>query len=111
MRESPRVTGGLAQAPGTLLKAPANIGFSGEASFVTSIGGSFGPMSVIGTESVVPTRLQGSQTRPAYADWGSLVRVTYPIARDAYDTAGTRVERWGWEGDRTPLGYPERPAP
>ncbi|MET0190053.1 MAG: arabinosyltransferase C-terminal domain-containing protein, partial [Pseudonocardia sediminis] len=111
VRDSPRVTGGLAQAPGTLLKAPADIGFSGEASFVTGIGGSFGPMSVIGTESVVPTRLEGSQTRPAYSDWGSLVRVTYPIARDAYDTAGTRVWRWGWEGDRTPLGYPERPAP
>lgn len=111
VRRSPRVSGGLAQAPETLLKAPANIGFSGEASFVNGIGGSFGPMSVLGRESVVTTRLEGSQTRPEYADWGSLVRVTYPIARDAYDSRGTTVERWGWEGDRTPLGYPEQPAP
>lgn len=111
VRESPRVAGGLAQAPGTLLKAPANIGFSGEATFVEGIGGSFAPMSDLARESVVPTRLEGSQGSPAYADWGSLVRVGYPIARDAYDTTGTRVQRWGWEGDRTPLGYPERPAP
>ncbi|MDN5920355.1 MAG: arabinosyltransferase, partial [Pseudonocardia sp.] len=54
VRDNPRVTGGVAQAPETLLKAPADIGFSGEASFVNGIGGSFGPMSVIGTESVVP---------------------------------------------------------
>lgn len=107
----PRVTGGLAQAPTVLLEAPASIGFAGEASFVNGIGGSFAPMSAVGTTTVLPTRLEGATDDPEQSDWGSLVRVTYPIARDAYDTAGTSVRRWGWEGDRTPLGYPERPAP
>ena len=53
----------------------------------------------------------GTEGRPRYDDWGSLTTVTYPYDRDAYDKSGTSVERWGWEGDRTPLGYPEIPVP
>ena len=111
VRNAARVAGGVAQAPGLLLEAPADLGFSGDASFVPGIGGSFAPMATLDRESVLTTRLEGTRSRPGYADWGSVVRVTYPVARDAYDTDSTTVRRWGWEGDRTPLGYPELPAP
>ncbi|MDQ4116903.1 MAG: arabinosyltransferase domain-containing protein [Actinomycetota bacterium] len=111
IRTSPPVADGLATTPDVLLRGPAALGFAGDASFATVIGGAFAPMSRIGTESEVPTRLRGTETRPRYRDWGSLTRVTYPYPRDAYDRRGTTVERWGWEGDRTPLGYPEIPGP
>lgn len=111
VRTSPRVADGLAETPDVLLRGPSDLGFSGQASFATGIGGSFAPMAANDEQEQVPTRLRGTDTRPRYDDWGSITTVTYPYARDAYDTAGTRVERWGWEGDRTPLGYPEIPVP
>lgn len=111
VRNSPRVADGMATTPDVLLRGPADIGFAGDASFVTGIGGSFAPMRLNDRESVVPTRLRGSDERPRQADWGSIVRVTYPYARDAYDRRTTTVERWGDEGDRTPIGYPEIPPP
>ena len=111
VRNAPRVADGLATTPDVLLRGPSDLGFAGDASFVTGIGGAFAPMSLEDEESEVPTRLRGTDTRPRYDDWGSITKVTYPYDRDAYDTAGTSVERWGWEGVRTPLGYPELPTP
>ncbi|TCK25162.1 arabinosyltransferase domain-containing protein [Pseudonocardia endophytica] len=111
VRKSPRVADGLAGAPTVLLRGPADLDFAGDASFAASVGGAFAPMTVYDTESRLPTRLRGTDTRPRYDDWGSITRVTYPYPTDAYDRATTPVERWGWEGDRTPLGYPEIPAP
>lgn len=109
VRGGPRVADGLATAPDVLVRGPSDLGFAGDATFVAGIGGSFAPMRLTGTEQAVPTRLEGSEGRPRYADWGAIVRVTYPFARDAYDRSTTTVQRWGWEGDRTPIGYPEIP--
>ncbi|MBB5072873.1 arabinosyltransferase C [Saccharopolyspora gloriosae] len=109
-RRSPRVAGGLAQAPTTLLTPPDDLGFAGQAPFVREIGGSFAGIREVGVEGTVATRLLGAQRRPQDADWGELVRVAYPMRRDAYDTATSTERRWGWEGDRTPLGYPDSAA-
>ncbi len=111
IRNEPRVADGLAETPDVLLRGPGDIGFAGDASFAGGVGGAFAPMAANDRESAVPTRLLGTETRPRYEDWGRIVKITYPYARDAYDRAGTTVERWGWEGDDTPIGYPEIPPP
>ncbi|MEY8040227.1 arabinosyltransferase domain-containing protein [Saccharopolyspora cebuensis] len=103
VRRSPRVGGGLAEAPTALLIPPEELGFSGEAAFVRDIGGSFAGVSEAGDRTTVPTRLRGTEDAPEYADWGEFVLVSYPQRRDAYDTRTHEVLRWGWEGDRTPL--------
>ncbi|WP_338602394.1 arabinosyltransferase domain-containing protein [Saccharopolyspora sp. SCSIO 74807] len=106
VRRTPRVSGGLAQAPTMLLTPPKELGFDGQASFVREIGGAFAGIRQVGRETTMATRLLGAEDEPLHQDWGSLVQVDYPMRRDAYDTATSSQRRWGWEGDRTPLGYP-----
>ncbi len=105
VRRSPEVGDGLAEAPRTLLIPPDRLGFSGVAAFARGAGGSFAAMDEVGTRTTIPTRLQGTEDKPEYEDWGELVTVSYPVQRDAYDTRTSRDPQWGWEGPRPPLGY------
>lgn len=108
VRQSPRVADGMVEAPTALLIPPARLGFDGQASFERDVGGSFAGIDEVGRRRTVPTRLLGTEDKPDYEDWGQLVRVSYPMLRDAYDKRTVGVIRWGWEGDRPPLGYPSR---
>lgn len=98
VRDSPRVAGGLAEAPTALLNPPEDLGFDGRAAYVREIGGSFAGVDEIGQRQEVPTRLRGSENRPDYADWGRFEQVSYPVQRDAYDTRAEQRWQWGWQG-------------
>ncbi|MFR9730615.1 arabinosyltransferase domain-containing protein [Saccharopolyspora sp. MS10] len=98
LRDVPRVGGGLAEAPTALLNPPASLGFDGTAAYNRDIGGSFAGVDEVGRRTPIPTELRGERD-PRYADWGQVSTITYPIARDAYDTRTTRETRWGWQGE------------
>lgn len=104
VRNLPSATDGLVRAPTLLIKPPAETGFDGEAPFSPQAGGVFLGESQVGSAAVVPTRLAGTEDKPRYTDWGQAVLVTYPMQRDAYDVHTRTVDRWGWAGDRTPVG-------
>ncbi|MCA1185014.1 MULTISPECIES: arabinosyltransferase domain-containing protein [unclassified Saccharopolyspora] len=97
LRDVPRVGGGLAQAPTALLNPPVSLGFDGTAAYDRDIGGSFAGVDEVGRRTPIPTEPLGPRD-PRYRDWGQVATVTYPIARDAYDTRTTWEIRWGWQG-------------
>lgn len=99
VRNVPLVGNGLAEAPTVLLNPPESLGFEGRASYNKEIGGSFAGVDEVGNRRTVPTRLRGTRDEPKYEDWGQVSTVTYPVARDAYDTRTTLEQRWGWQGE------------
>ena len=99
VRNAPRVADGLARAPTALVNPPESLGFDGRAAYADEIGGSFAGVDEVGQRNPVPTRLRGTRDEPKYADWGEVSEVTYPMARDAYDTRTAPETRWGWVGE------------
>ena len=99
VRDVPLVGNGLARAPTLLLNPPESLGSDGRAAYNEEIGGAFAGVDEVGQRNAVPTRLRGTEDEPKYADWGQVSEVTYPFARDAYDTRTTPETRWGWVGE------------
>ncbi|MYW72194.1 hypothetical protein GTW08_08635 [Pseudonocardia sp. SID8383] len=110
LRDLPAVRAGLVQTPRYLVLGPSSLGFAVDVSFADVAGGSFAAMRRTTTEQVVATRIDTADD-PDQADWGSVTRIDTDLAVDAYDVTSVPVRRWGWEGDRTPVGYPALPAP
>ncbi|MFP5020656.1 arabinosyltransferase domain-containing protein [Pseudonocardia phyllosphaerae] len=111
LRDLPTVRAGLAQTPRYLVLGPSSLGFALDVSFSDGAGGSFAAMRRTTSETGVGTRVDTADD-PDRSDWGSISRIdTGRLARDAYDVTSTGVTRWGWQGDRSPLGFPEKPAP
>lgn len=110
LRDLPAVRAGLVQTPRYLVLGPSSLGFAVDVSFADVAGGSFAAMRRTTTEQVVATRIDTADD-PDQADWGSITRIDTDLAVDAYDVTSVPVRRWGWEGDRTPVGYPALPAP
>jgi arabinosyltransferase C len=98
-RGMPRVGAGLAQPPAFLLNPPDRLGFEGTAAYNRQVGGTFAAVSELGRRQEIPTRLLGSDDKPEYAEWGSLIAVTYPLRSDGYDVRTVPVSRWGWQGE------------
>jgi hypothetical protein len=108
----PLVGSGLAQAPTMMLTGAGSTGFDGEAPFASGVGGAFIGVDATGSRATVPTRLLGTEDKPGYADWGTAVKVSYPVQRDAYDVATSWHGQWGWQGGFPPIGAnPLRPGP
>ncbi|WP_224390879.1 arabinosyltransferase domain-containing protein [Pseudonocardia sp. ICBG1293] len=110
LRDLPAVRAGLVQTPRYLVLGPSSLGFALDVSFADVAGGSFAAMRRTTTEQVVATRVDTADD-PDQADWGAITRIDTDLAVDAYDVASVPVRRWGWEGDRAPIGYPALPAP
>ncbi|MFP5070437.1 arabinosyltransferase domain-containing protein [Pseudonocardia nantongensis] len=110
LRDLPTVRAGLAQTPRYLVLGPSSLGFAGDVSFGETAGGSFAAMRRGSTETAVATLIDTADD-PDQADWGAVSRVEPDIARDAYDVRSELLRRWGWEGYRGPLGFPELPRP
>ncbi len=91
----PVVADGLAQTPTVILAAPG--GYAGPAAiaYLPEQGGSFAGVS-LATPREVPSRLAGGEAE----EWGRVVELDYPLARDQYDRATDEVTLWGWQGDR-----------
>lgn len=110
LRDLPTVRAGLAQTPHYLVLGPSSLGFAGDVSFGETAGGSFAAMRRGSTETTIATVIDTADD-PDQADWGAVARIDPDIARDAYDVRSESVRRWGWEGYRGPLGFPELPPP
>lgn len=110
LRDLPTVRAGLAETPRYLVLGPAKLGFAVDVSFGPAAGGSFAAMSRGSTEAPIATRVDTADD-PDQEDWGAVSRIDPTLARDAYDVRSEQVRRWGWEGDRSPLGFPELPPP
>ncbi|OLM19588.1 MULTISPECIES: arabinosyltransferase domain-containing protein [unclassified Pseudonocardia] len=110
LRDLPAVRAGLVQTPRYLVLGPSSLGFALDVSFTGAAGGSFAAMRRTTTESVIGTRVDTADD-PEQDDWGRVTRIDTDLAVDAYDVRSDRVSRWGWEGDRSPLGRPELPPP
>ncbi|KAA1036067.1 indolylacetylinositol arabinosyltransferase [Pseudonocardia sp. EV170527-09] len=110
LRDLPAVRAGLVQTPRYLVLGPSSLGFAVDVSFADVAGGSFAAMRRTTTEQVVATRIDTADV-PGQADWGAVIRIDTDLAVDAYDVSSAPVRRWGWEGDRSPIGYPALPTP
>ncbi|MEJ8279877.1 arabinosyltransferase domain-containing protein [Pseudonocardia spirodelae] len=110
LRDLPAVRAGLVQTPRYLVLGPSSLGFALDVSFADVAGGSFAAMRRTTTEQVVATRIDTADD-PDQADWGAVTRIDTGLAVDDYDVAHAMVRRWGWEGDRGPVGYPALPPP
>lgn len=98
-----RVGDGLVEPPRLLLAPAGALGFSGDASFATGIGGVFAGLEELGARRDVTTRLQGSLSRPQNTTWGVLQVTDYPIATSAYDRTTSQRWQWGWQGPKSVL--------
>lgn len=110
LRDMPTVRAGLARTPEYLVLGPSSLGFALDVSFTEAAGGSFAAMRRGSTETPVATRVDTADD-PDQDDWGSVSRVETDLGRDDYDVRSEPVRRWGWEGYRAPLGFPELPPP
>jgi arabinosyltransferase C len=95
IRDMPRVTDGLAQAPRVLLAVQPAYAWVAGIAYDPGQGGSFAGTVVTATGREVPSRLVGSPGEP----WGRVVLLDYDISRDAYERKTTQVRQWGWEGE------------
>jgi len=95
IRDVPRVTDGLAQAPRVLLAIQPAHAWVAAIAYDPGQGGSFAGTVVTATSREVPSRLVGSPGE----EWGRVVLLDYGVSRDAYERQTTQIWRWGWEGD------------
>ncbi|MBA2308362.1 MAG: arabinosyltransferase C-terminal domain-containing protein [Pseudonocardiales bacterium] len=92
-REIPRVAGGLAQAPVAVIE-PSRRYPPGELPTSTIAGGNFVALNTEAQRRELPTRLRGSPD----VEWGHLVLLDYPLARDAYAVEQRQSTVPGWAG-------------
>ncbi|WP_346619999.1 arabinosyltransferase domain-containing protein [Blastococcus montanus] len=90
----PVVSDGLAETPAVIVGAP-NWHGGARIAYIPSEGGSFAGVSQADRQEV-PSRLEGAPQE----EWGHVIRLDYPLARDQYDRSTDQTMLWGWEGDR-----------
>ncbi len=95
VRDVPVVADGLAETPEVLLAAPSAYAAVAGIAYAPGQGGSFAGVALADAREV-PSRLTGAPG----TEWGRVVVLDYPVARDAYDRTTDTVRVWGWQGDR-----------